>query len=154
MRFLFQALLSAAVVVIVWRLITVRGARTQALRRLGMLLFAVFGVAAILAPNALTWVAQHVGIGRGADLILYFLVIAFLGFAMNSYLRFRDLESRYTKLARHVALTEAAERYPQLRAVSPGPDPLDGPGIAGPPAAPSTADIPPQPEYRHSNEVD
>jgi hypothetical protein len=40
-------------------------------------------------------------------MVLYALVVAFLSFTITSYLRFRDLETRYTKLARRIALDEA-----------------------------------------------
>ena len=46
-------------------------------------------------------------IGRGADLILYGLVVAFLGFVVTTYKRFRAMETRYTRLARRIALDEA-----------------------------------------------
>ena len=47
------------------------------------------------------------GIGRGADLILYGLVVAFFGFVVTTYKRFRAMETRYTRLARRIALDEA-----------------------------------------------
>ncbi len=48
-----------------------------------------------------------VGVGRGTDLVLYALVVAFLSFTVTTYLRFRDLETSYTRLARRIALSEA-----------------------------------------------
>ena len=50
-----------------------------------------------------------VGVGRGTDLVLYALVVAFLSFTVTTYLRFRDLETNYTRLARRIAL-ESVER--------------------------------------------
>lgn len=35
-----------------------------------------------------TKIAQKVGVGRGADLVLYALVVAFLSFTVTTYLRF------------------------------------------------------------------
>jgi hypothetical protein len=40
-------------------------------------------------------------------MVLYALVVAFLSFTLTTYLRFRDFETRYTKLARRIALDEA-----------------------------------------------
>lgn len=54
-----------------------------------------------------TKIAQKVGVGRGADLVLYALVVAFLSFTVTTYLRFRDLETNYTRLARRIALSDA-----------------------------------------------
>jgi hypothetical protein len=45
-------------------------------------------------------------------MVLYALVVAFLSFTVTTYVRFRDLETRYTKLARRLALDEADRDYP------------------------------------------
>lgn len=69
-----------------------------------------FGLAAVLSvvfPGILTWLAEAVGVGRGTDLLLYALVVAFFFVAMNTYLKFRDLEARNTRLARSIAILEA-----------------------------------------------
>lgn len=110
-----QVVLIGITVLIAARLLAGRGQRTQAVRRLGMLAFAAFAVLSILLPNVWTRLAHLVGIGRGTDLILYALVVAFFGFVVTSFRRFRDLETRYTKLARRIALDEAPS------AVSPAP---------------------------------
>ena len=82
--------------------------RAQALRRLGLLAFAAFAVWSILDPERLwTSVADALGVGRGADLILYGLVVAFFGFVVTTFRRFRDMETRYTRLARRIALDES-----------------------------------------------
>jgi hypothetical protein len=38
--------------------------------------------------------------------------VAFLSFTVTTYVRFRELETRYTKLARRLALDEAGRDYP------------------------------------------
>ncbi|KRE57117.1 DUF2304 domain-containing protein [Phycicoccus sp. Soil748] len=109
---LIQILLIVVVIAVVARLFRSRGARAQAIRRLGLLLFAAFAVVSILFPSVWNRIAQLVGVGRGTDMVLYALVVAFLSFTVTTYLRFRDLETRYTKLARRLALDEAAVQYP------------------------------------------
>jgi hypothetical protein len=84
-----------------------QGARHQAIRRLMLLLFAVLTVGSVLAPNLWNSVARAVGVGRGTDLLLYGLIVAFLGYIATSYLRFRALEQQMTRLARRLALDEA-----------------------------------------------
>ncbi len=42
--------------------------------------------------------------------MLYALVVAFLSFTVTTYLRFRDLETNYTRLARRMALEEVRHR--------------------------------------------
>ena len=92
---------------ILYRVVSGSGARTQAVRRLSLLVFGAFAVWSILSPSVWTSLAHLVGIGRGTDLILYGLVIAFFSFVVTSFRRFREAEIRYTKLARRIAIDEA-----------------------------------------------
>ena len=113
---LIQLVLIGVVVLTAVRLLRHRGARTQALRRLGLMLFAALAVWSILFPSVWNQFARLVGVGRGTDMVLYALVVAFLSFTLTTYLRFRDFEARYTTLARRLALDEAG-------APGPVPDP-------------------------------
>ncbi|TDQ05006.1 DUF2304 domain-containing protein [Labedaea rhizosphaerae] len=80
--------------------------------KIGFALFLIFGAVAVLAPGAVTDLAKIVGVGRGADLVMYGLVVAF-GFAtINTYLRFKELELRYARLARAIALRSAESPSP------------------------------------------
>ena len=104
---IIQVVLIALVVLVVAQLFRSRGARAQAIRRIGLVVFAAFAAVSILFPDVWTRLAHVVGVGRGTDLVLYALVVAFLSFTVTTYLRFRDLETNYTRLARRIALTEA-----------------------------------------------
>jgi len=104
---LIQLPLIGFVVLTAARLLRSRGPRPQAVRRLGLMLFAAFAVWSILVPGVWNQIARIVGVGRGTDMVLYALVVAFLSFTLTTYLRFRDLETRYTTLARRLALDEA-----------------------------------------------
>jgi hypothetical protein len=143
-QLLFQALLIIGVVAIAWRLLISYGQKAQALRRIGLLLFAAFAVWSISNPNLLTQIAHFFGIGRGADLVFYGLVIAFLGFVVTTFKRFRSMETRYTRLARRIALDEVEPAsvhrsrthtggptddptLHDLRATEPGPHPSNQP---------------------------
>jgi len=109
---LIQLLLIVVVVLTAFRLLRGRGARTQAVRRLGLMLFAALAVWSILFPSVWNQIARLVGVGRGTDMVLYALVVAFLSFTLTTYIRFRDFEARYTKLARRLALDEAGPPRP------------------------------------------
>jgi len=109
---LIQLVLIGVVIFIAARLLRSRGARPQALRRLGLMLFAALAVWSILVPGVWNHIAKLVGVGRGTDMVLYALVVAFLSFTLTTYLRFRDLETRYTTLARRLALDEAGPAQP------------------------------------------
>lgn len=81
-----------------------RKARAKAWVKIGFLLFIFAAVWAVLRPDDLTSVAHLVGVDRGTDLMLYGLVVAFMFTTLSSYVRFREQELRYSKLARAVAL--------------------------------------------------
>lgn len=105
-QLVIQILLLVALVVIgVMLTRSAAGARHQAIRRILLLVFVAFAAATVLFPQALTEVANLVGVGRGADLLLYALVIAFLGYITTSYRRMSRMEDRIAQLSRQVALS-------------------------------------------------
>jgi hypothetical protein len=75
----------------------------------------VWGAAfvAILRPNLTTSLAVSLGIGRGADLVLYVFCVAFLLSAFLVYNRFQQMESHLTDIVRQLALREASDRWPE-----------------------------------------
>jgi hypothetical protein len=83
--------------------------RALALRRLGGVAFVLAAVAAVLFPDALTWMANQVGVRRGSDLLLYGLVVAYLFTTAASHQRIHHLEERITRLARAQALSSAGD---------------------------------------------
>lgn len=83
------------------------GVGMQAGKRIGLVAFALLNVYAVLRPDDVTWLANRLGVGRGADLILYLLVIAFVLGMLNFYLRFKTMDRRLTELARTIAIREA-----------------------------------------------
>ena len=100
-----QVLLIAAVLsLLVYLLRSRTDAKAKAWVKVGYVLFVVAAVYAILRPDDTTVLANWLGVARGADLLLYALVIAFLFTTLSTYLRFKDLEVRYARLARAVAL--------------------------------------------------
>ena len=99
-----------------------------ALRRLIALLILLLGVTAIVFPNLVTKLANLVGVGRGTDLVLYALVLAFLFSTVGLYQRMKRLEDRYVDLARSVAIDRALRTR-------------DGSGTDGGPANPAEQSI-------------
>jgi hypothetical protein len=103
-----QALLIVAVLALLVYLLRSRtNARSKAWVKVGYILFVIAGVYAILRPDDTTVVANWVGVDRGTDLMEYLLIIAFAFTTMSTYMRFKDLELRYARLARAVALQNA-----------------------------------------------
>ena len=68
-------------------------------------------VIAVISPTLVTRAANLVGVGRGTDLVLYILAVAFGFYVVNQYLRGQDAREELHRLARRIALVEAAERY-------------------------------------------
>ncbi|AMT69477.1 MULTISPECIES: DUF2304 domain-containing protein [Mycobacteroides] len=103
-----QPLLIVAVLLLLVYLLRSRAtAQAKAWVKLGFVVFVIAGIYAILRPNDTTTLAHWLGLGRGTDLMLYALIIAFAFTTLSTYLRFKDLELRYSRLARAVALRGA-----------------------------------------------
>lgn len=102
---LVQLLLLAATLMLAFYFLTNRRkARAKAGVKLGFVVFIVAAVWAVLRPDDLTVLANWIGVDRGTDLLLYLLVIAFMFTTMSTWIRFREQELRYARLARAVAL--------------------------------------------------
>ena len=103
-----QLLLIVAVVALLVYLLRRRtNAKAKAWVKVGYVLFVIAAIYAILRPDDTTVLANWLGVDRGTDLLSYALVIAFVFTTMSTYLRFKELELRYARLARAVALQSA-----------------------------------------------
>ena len=125
---LIQILLLVGIIFVATTLLRRAGARHQAIRRLALVAFCAFAVTSVIFPDIWNALARLVGVGRGADLLFYGTIMVLLGYMATSYVRFRDLEHRFTMLARRIALDEvpAPAANPAARPVLPGaPDEID-----------------------------
>ena len=126
---LIKAVLLVAVVVITLMLnASTADSRHQAVRRLLLVGFVLLAAAAVLFPRLLTQVAQFLGVGRGADLLLYGLTVVFLGYVASSYRRMRQVEQQVTTLARELALRAAVHDTTRHLPGRDGPGPERGAG--------------------------
>jgi hypothetical protein len=107
---IIKLVLLAAIAVVA--LFALRGS-TRAFHRVVWRGFVLGGVVAaalsVLFPGDLSWIAHKVGVGRGADLVLYILVVSFMLVSVILFRRMADLERRYVVLARALAIREAEE---------------------------------------------
>ena len=103
---LIQIILLVGIALVALLLLRRAGARHQAIRRLGLVAFAAFAVTSVIVPGIWNALARLVGVGRGTDLLLYGTILVLLASMATSYIRFRELENRFTKLARRIALDE------------------------------------------------
>lgn len=117
-------LLLAGAALVVFFLANRRKARAKAGVKIGFVLFVVFMVYAVIRPDDLTVVANSLGVQRGTDLVLYALVMGFAFVTVSTYVRFREQELRYSRLARTIALQNAVrpEDHVDATAMKPNPD--------------------------------
>jgi len=83
----------------------------RAWQRIGLFLLTVAMIVAVIFPDITNRMAHAVGVGRGADLLLYGLILAFIAYVLNNYLQQQDAKDELNRLARRVALIDAFERY-------------------------------------------
>lgn len=103
-------LILSVVAVVAWLMRGRKEAHRLALTRIGGLLLTGCWVTAVINPDLVSWVANRVGVGRGTDLVLYILVVAFTFATASQYQRIRSLEDRLATLARaHALLSESVE---------------------------------------------
>ena len=107
MNWIQVLLITAVVSLLVYLLRSRTNAKAKAWVKVGYVLFVIAAVYAILRPDDTTVLANWLGVDRGADLLSYGLVIAFVFTTMSTYLRFKELELRYAQLVRTVALQSA-----------------------------------------------
>jgi hypothetical protein len=81
---------------------------TQTVRRRKIAIFSCIlwltAGASVLRPQLVTVAARTLGIGRGADLVLYFFCLIVLLLALYVYGRIQKLESALTDVVRHLTL--------------------------------------------------
>ena len=78
--------------------------RTSALRRIFVTVFFGGGLVFIIYPDLTTRLANVVGIGRGADLVLYLTTLFLLFLCFNFNLRFLTVQDELTRVVRELAL--------------------------------------------------
>jgi small membrane protein len=71
---------------------------------------ALFGAYIVWMPDHATYLANVVGIGRGADLLLYVWVLISCAILLLLYLNLREQGQLITALARKMALSDAASQ--------------------------------------------
>jgi len=84
---------------------------------------AVGGLYLVWVPAHATEIAGLLGIGRGADLIMYLWVCISLNLLLSLHLKLRRQQEAITKLARYVALANAFVRTDDTRTVRDAPPP-------------------------------
>lgn len=108
---IIQAILIVFIIlVLIWFLANRTTTSLRAWKRIAILGFLGFAMVSVVDPQLTSRIANFLGVGRGADLLLYFLALAFFMYVLNQYLHNQDEQKKITKLARKVAIVEANEK--------------------------------------------
>ncbi len=65
------------------------------------------GTVVVIFPDIATSTANAIGIGRGADLIMYVFIIVILAAILNIHIKIRSSHKQLTEIARTIALQTA-----------------------------------------------
>ena len=87
-------------------LVSHSSAQVRASKKVLGILFTVFALVAIFSPNSINSIAHHVGVGRGADLLLYLLTLAYIFTSINLYIKSKQDQKRLVELSRRLAILE------------------------------------------------
>jgi hypothetical protein len=100
-------LITGVVTISAWLLLRPKSHQVRASIKLLGLLFSVLAIVVIVSPNTSNRLAHVVGVGRGADLLLYALTLAFIFVVLYMYIRSKEEQDQRVILARKIALLEA-----------------------------------------------
>ncbi len=100
-----QILLILAAIVVL--LVYFNRLRSRLLDRVLFFVLAVVAVIMVLRPDWANDVAHFLGVGRGADLLVYLGITGLAFLWLGLYTRQRELDVHLTELARRLALLEA-----------------------------------------------
>ena len=101
-------LIGVIIVVTVWFVRSRNAASIRAAKKASLIALAAFAVLAVLIPDAVDFAARILGVGRGTDLLLYFVTVAFFAVTLNTYLKFLETEHQIGALVREIALLQAS----------------------------------------------
>ena len=93
--------LPAAVIVRNWKF-----SARQAIAKLSFITFFCLFSTFTINPNILTKLANTLGVGRGADLLIYFSVVFLFIFSLQTLKRFKKISEVNAILIRKIALIE------------------------------------------------
>jgi hypothetical protein len=90
--------------------------RSRFVVRTGVLLLTMMGSALIIFPDAANRIAHSVGVGRGADLLLYVQTLSLVYILSALYRRNRANQAAIAEVVRHIAIATAEIPFSDRRA--------------------------------------
>lgn len=104
-----QILLLLGVVLFLWISIRAGAGSYRVLRALGAVTILTATILSLMKPNLWQEFAIRLGVGRGADLVLYLLIPTFLVFVALTFARIRQVERKHAELVRQFAVQTALD---------------------------------------------
>lgn len=105
---LIQVILIVSFVVLLVRFLADPNShQVRAWKKIIGVFFVLLAIASVLLPELIDDFAHIVGVGRGADLLLYVLTLAFIASILTGQVRHKQDQKRLIKLARKIAILEA-----------------------------------------------
>lgn len=100
-----QILLILAAIIVL--LVYFNRIRSRLLDRVLFFVVAMLGVVMVIRPDWANDVAHFLGVGRGADLVVYLGITGLAFLWLGLYTRQREMDVRLTELARRLAIMQA-----------------------------------------------
>lgn len=101
------------IVLILFVLFAIATALFRGRKKRGGVLWTVFWLCVgvvVLVPGVTTRIAEFLGVGRGADLVLYGGMVLVFYILFRGFVRIEAMESTITKLVQHIALTNVTKK--------------------------------------------
>lgn len=106
-------IISAVLAIMIWFLTHHSTQQARAWKKVAVACLTLLASIVVLFPELANDIAHKFGVGRGADLLLYLLVLAFIGVVLTLYIKHKEDEKRLAILARKIALLEAKLQKPK-----------------------------------------
>jgi small membrane protein len=81
--------------------------RSRLVDRVFVLTFVLVGVTLVSFPETCDWLATALGVGRGADAVIYFMLVFLSYVCLQLYAKLRYQDARLVELARWIAINNA-----------------------------------------------
>ena len=109
---IIQIILVALAIVFTAYLLSSRQSHTiNAWKKIGVIIIGLVAVISITIPSLTSKLAHFLGVGRGADLLLYLFVASFIFYVLSQYLKQQEQRDTLYRLARQIAISDATVRY-------------------------------------------
>lgn len=108
---IFQLILIALFTALLIRFLAkANSSQTKAWKKIIGVMFTAIAIVAVLFPETTDGMAHLLGIGRGADLLLYTVTMAFIASLISNYAKRKQDQVQFVRLARKIAILEAQNK--------------------------------------------